>query len=149
MINRWIRTVLYNLKRLYGVNITVVYFSRSTDLSGSITDTPTAYNIKAIVLPVNEVETFMRQHLQNTPNFGDIQLYDTVVLISQKDLSVQINTDSYYLVIKNKRFEILKIEDYYDGAAWVVKAKAVKGSEANNVHVISLVDYVSFTGEVQ
>lgn len=121
---RRISILLYSLKRLYGLPITIfVPGDDSYNLeTGSVSRTYTRYRVaKAIILPSKETRNFV----QKPGGYFDVD--ERSIVIDRKDIDIELDLNMH-LEYANRRFEFSKILETEDNKAYVLIVKKLSGS---------------------
>jgi len=143
--DRRVKNLLYSLKRQYGEPVSVY------KLLGQFTDTRTGikrhlkdehYIPRAILLP-----TTAERHVEQS--ISAISANKQLVMGGQYDVAVRVFvidfldlrgfdlttlTKDDWLVNRNKRYSIEKVQDFAPGGAWVVTARALEGERPEISH---------------
>lgn len=125
--DRFIKSVLYTLKRAYGIPANLVWRTGQTvDLeTGVITVTHDSVKVdRAIVLPFSRDRDFAYDltFIASNKNFTYGGLFDKnrrKVYVDKDDLPSDFEIKlGYYFVIQGKRFDVKVVDDYGNGLAY-------------------------------
>lgn len=153
---RFIRRVLYNLKRLYGFTLTfhkvsAEAYNRET---GERTATIEIRKIKrAILLPTKLLSKFEYDlaFIAAGRNFTYGGTYNTstrTVIIDARDLGdFEIEIDDYF-IFEERRWQVSQIQDFEFQTAFVITGKEVKGTPRYLVEEIALEDTLQLSEAV-
>ena len=149
------RTVIYRLKRAYGLPVTLHREDSSTvDLTtGKRVVTREAFTVqRAILLPTQVHKSFKYDigYLKANSNFtyGGLFTSDTrTIIVDKKDLPpglVLTATDNFYLVYKHKRYALKTVEEL-EAPAWFLAVEFTGGVPTYEVHFTNTYDRLLFT----
>ena len=152
---RFMTKVLYRLKRQFGERLEIVW--RTSDTidwdSGDISRDRDSVTVKrAIVMPEKQDRSFQYAlaFIATNKNFTYGAFFDTVrrlFLIDDKDLPADFRIEvGHYIVYKNSRYEILKVDDFHK--CWFVEAKQLDNKITNNVVKVDMHTALSLSQEV-
>lgn len=140
----FIKNVIYQLKKEYGKYITIYKNTSNTvDFDTGIKNTVVTFRRvkKAVLLPSNLIRTFVYKSGLD-PDFkegGFIDINDRIMLIDAKDLRNFDLTMDDYIVYSNKRWQVIKVTEFEDQAAYLVQLRVSEGSAAfdpaNNIFI--------------
>ena len=151
MRNRMIASILYRLKREFGVAIKLQW-RETTTVDRAAGTKATHYGAikirQAIVLP----ETFIRD-TKVDPNVsskfhGTFDIGDRGVILDIKDLQGVIPKIDYFIVYLGRRFEIKSVQEYTELSAFFLIVKEAVGSLKNEVFEFALEDELVLTGSM-
>lgn len=154
---RFIRTLLYTLKKGYGFPITL---HKVTDESlnmqtGKRTPTIVTQKVdKAIILPATAQLKFEYDRAYTAANsaFTYGALFDTalrqVIIDAQDVIDFEIETDDYF-IWDNERWQVSKVMDMEFGTGYTIIARMVEGSPRHMVEEIALESQLQLTSEVE
>lgn len=134
---RQIELILYRLKREYGLPIAVRKQTQNDNdiQTGKITSAYDVYKIRrAICLPTDLMRTFIYDltYVAANKNFAYGGLFDKltkIFIIDKKDIKVdgikvEIGMDCH-VVYKERRFDIVTIDETEDGTSYLIKSKNI------------------------
>ena len=136
-LNRMVRRTLYDLKKRYGTKTTLYQLtSAATDYrTGSKSASYTSTDVyKTIVLPTSEIRRFFASiaYISESKNFlsPGQQGWDESqrgFIYDARDIEgIEIEKEDW-IVYRNRRYEITKIERLEHDTGWMVIAKETKG----------------------
>ena len=137
---RFIRKILYTLKRGYGFTITLHKITDETRdyESGKLTTTIVTKKIKrAIILPA----TIRRQYEQTSPGFKYGGLFDTgtrQIIIDATDLDNYVIEVDDYIIWNGKRWQVAEIQILEYQTAYVISVRMVEGVIRHMVEEIAI-----------
>jgi len=147
---RFIRRVLYRLKRSYGISVYLYKIDSVTDYdTGNITETYTNVKInKALAEPTREVRSFVYDlaYISANKDFtmgGFFDTSDRIVVLDSKDIPSTWGEidNNQFLMIQNQRFDIKEVQEYENNSAIVLVCRMTKG--AYLTHLINVISVMS------
>ena len=158
---RRMRDVLYRLKRAYGLPLTLVTTTGTSDVAtGAATTTRSATVVRrAVVLPATIHKDFKFDigYLRANSNFTYGSLYTEgtrQILIDRLDLPRDFTitvTDSQYVVFLHRRYAIKSV-DQLEIPCYYLTVQETRGAPVSEVHVVEAFDRLavleSFAGTI-
>lgn len=138
---RFIKNVLYSLKRDYGLPVNIVWRTSSTAnlRTGKKDVIQDSIQVnRGIVLPstINQDFAYDLSFIASNKNFTYGGLFDEQhrrVIIDRADLPPDFEIKrGYYLVFNQKRYEVEQINEFENGAGYMVLAKQVTNITLDN-----------------
>lgn len=149
-LTRMIHSTIYELKKRYGAPITVYRLaSSSTDYeTGVKSATKLSFDIqRAVILPSSEVRRFLTSISfisqsksfvsPGSPGWDESQ---RAFIIDGRDLRDFSFEPEDWIVYEGKRHEVVIIESLEFNTGWLIIAKQAKGSIAERIINLNLVD---------
>lgn len=144
---RFVRTLLYSLKREYGQHVDLYRLTNSVLNTETGVKTQTIQKItvwKCIVLSGDMIRSFAYGHsfLAADRNFAyggkfDVGTKGFIIDIQDLPSGFQIDMDDY-LVYEGKRYDMKKVTKTDDGYAFATLGKEVEGGTVGQIHELSL-----------
>lgn len=131
---RFIKHVLYALKRKFGQEIEFIFKVTSTadSRTGKITVTKDSFNIRRGILLPSQLEkefTYNLTFIASNKNFTYGGLYDTTerrVILSENDLPNQFTPEiGQTLIFESRRWDIKKVQEFQIGRGFFLIVKQV------------------------
>lgn len=146
----FIKTVIYKLKRQFGLKMEVIHDVTTTDLAtGKKTVVKQFWTIKqAIQMPeISKHSSIFALFLKTQFRQGsELNLGDMFVIIDGRDVPDDWKVSSgkdWYAVIKSKRYEILEARSYEENAAYFLTLRELKGTPLERIIEITVRDRIS------
>lgn len=150
---RFIRTLLYTLKKGYGFPITLhkVTGESLNMQTGKRTPTIVTQKVnKAIILPATAQLKF--EYGGISPNFKYGALFDTslrqVIIDAQDVVNFEIETDDYF-IWDGERWQVAKVTNMEYGTGYTIIARMVEGSPRHMVECVNLESQIQLTSTVE
>ncbi len=151
---RFIRNILYRLKRDWGSLVDIYNESADTvDLmTGNRTVTKSKWTVRrGICLPsAIHRDSILASAMKNVFEYGGtLQLGDKTVLLDRRDLpkGFKLGTENWYMVIDSLRYEIVRVEEYENQAAYLVVLKHTTGTQVAQFVDMKVRDRIGVTTE--
>lgn len=157
-MNRFIRRILYSLKRQYSGRVDVYKLgSTATDYeTGEKTYTRTMICVpKCIVLPVKIQREVVQSISQVSANkmFVYGGTYDAgtrMFIIDARDLPANYEiTDDDWLIYDNRRYDIKSITEFEQHTGWTVIGKEIKGVRPEQIFYVRVENIVDVDHKVE
>lgn len=157
-MNRFIRRILYSLKRQYSGRVDVYKLgSTATDYeTGEKTYTRTMICVpKCIVLPVKIQREVVQSISQISANkmFVYGGTYDAgtrMFIIDARDLPANYEiTDDDWLIYDNRRYDIKSITEFEQHTGWIVIGKEIKGVRPEQIFYVRVENIVDVDHKVE
>lgn len=152
---RFIRTILYDLKRRFGGSVTFhrtthnKNFYNGTDAIGIL-----AWKFKkVIVLPRNLEQKFVYDlsYIASNKNFTMGAVFDTSsrrVILDVHDAGAYVPELRDYFVVDNKRFDITDIQKFEFNTGFLVIGQQTEGSVPQEAHILNARNRALFSDNV-
>lgn len=148
---RFVKRILYQLKRKYGLPLDIYHIISVTSdtKSGTKTVNKTKYHIRrAILLPtILRRKMAVELGLKPTgygPSPPGYDIKERLIIIDNDDLpDVDLNAEDY-LVIDHERHDIKSIEELENKRASVFTTRVVEGGEANEIFIANATNTLVF-----
>lgn len=139
--NNFIPNILTSLFDRFGVDITVMYInSHSTNLStGVITQTKSSISVRGLYFASNmayHISSFLNTN--EFPSGNSILNGNSFVVLKSINIDFEVN----YLIIENKRYEIVTKKTYPAYKAIVLEVKEITGKPNDNIINIGVNEYI-------
>lgn len=138
---RFIRRILYQLKRRYGGSVTFHRPSEDLDLkTGKKTTTKQVWTVqKTIVLPSDVQPKFVYDlsYIANNKEFTMGGVFDTGprrVILDSRDLGTYVPQARDYFTFDGTRYEIVRLQRFEFNTGWILVGQEVQGAPVNEVH---------------
>ncbi len=152
---KFVRRVLYRLKRRYGQPLIVI--DRTTTglniQTGVKTIAKVGHDVKrALIFPAS-IQTqffFDLAYIAAAKDFSygtQVEHDMRKVIIDRRDLTLEINT-THYIIYKNKRYDVKKVEDFELNAAYIVTMQQNPAAERSAVFNVKVEDVLTTTETV-
>jgi len=135
---RFIKKVLYSLKRKFGKEIEFIFKISSTAdaRTGKITVIKDSFNIRRGILLPSQLErefTYNLTFIASNKNFTYGGLYDTTerrVILSENDLPNQFTPEvGHSLIFEAKRWDVKKVQEFQIGKGYFLIVKQVTSTD--------------------
>lgn len=153
----FIKSVIYKLKRSFGLPMTLIYDTTTTDLAtGKKIVTKLSWTIRqAILMPEKlDRQSIFAYFIKTQFKYGsELTLSDRIVLIDARDLKLNgleiVGSTDWYAIFNNKRFQVIHCRQYESGAAFVLTIRELKGAQPYRVVEITVHSNLKVTQEIQ
>lgn len=152
---RFIRNVLYNLKRRYGGVVTFHREVNNNDYRNGVNDlTILDWKFqKVIVLPRSLEQKFVYDlsYIANNKNFTMGAVFDTSakrIILDARDKRDYEPALRDYFVIQGKRYDITQIDAFEFDTGYVITGQQTEGSKPRQVHTVKVRNRTLFDDSV-
>lgn len=141
---RFIRRILYSLKKRYGGHVTFHRDSEQLDLkTGKKIVTKEIFQIsKAIILPNDIQQKFVYDlsFIANNKEFTTGGIFDTGprrVILDSKDLNGYVPQDRDYFTFDGVRYNVVRFSRFEFNTGYIITGQEVQGAPVHEVHSVT------------
>jgi hypothetical protein len=156
---RFIKGVLYRLKRSYGSQADIYYRPAGTwnITTGIQTINITKYTVKrAVLLPTKASRDSIFSNISITANknftYGGVfEVGERAILLDRADLpkGFVLKLEECYIIIAKRRYEIVEIEELDNSAGYYVKIKELKGAQLSQIIDVELSNSINIESSME
>lgn len=149
---RYLKDLVYNLKMTFGTPADIYYESADTvDLTTGVRSvTKVKYQVRrAVCLPtVTSAESLFPSEIKRIwKRDAAVETGTRVILVDRRDLPAgrRVETHNWSVVIDHRRYEVLKVEEFETGVAYLLTLKELAGARAYEQVDVCVTDEVEGT----
>jgi hypothetical protein len=153
---RFVRHILYSLKRRYGAEVAFFRDSEAKDLrTGKKTVTKAIVAVKrAIVLPNTGLPKFVYDlsYIATNKNFTMGGVFDTAkrrLILDSRDIGSYVPANRDYFTYENRRWNIIETQEFEIGVGWMIVGQEVQGAPVREWHEERARNRCIFTDEAE